>query len=101
MYAVKSVTAPDHETRSTSTMRPDELARLYDERAFVEVDPRLQDIHESVVPLVWDQETYRGRSREVDGFLDLMQSYGLSSGIYCPIRDGKGRIAVMSLSSSA
>jgi hypothetical protein len=82
-------------------MRPDELARLYDERAFVEVDPRLQDIHESVVPLVWDQETYRGRSREVDGFLDLMQSYGLSSGIYCPIRDGKGRIAVMSLSSSA
>jgi hypothetical protein len=40
-----------------------------------------------VVPLVWDQATFRGRSTAVDYFLDQMQQHGVASGIVCPIRD--------------
>lgn len=33
---------------------PDELTRIYDERAFIEIDPRIDDMVKSVVPVVWD-----------------------------------------------
>ena len=40
------------------------------------------------------------RSRAVDDFLDVLQGFGLSSGIACPVRDMRGRTAMLSLSSS-
>ena len=100
MYGVSLCPRPNTETRQYVYMTwPPELGRIYDERALVEVDPRIHDLLESVVPLAWDQTTFRGRSGAVDDFLDLLQSFGLASGIVCPIRDMHGRTAILSLGS--
>ena len=100
MYGLSISPHPGAETRKYVYLTwPDELARIYDERAMIEIDPRIQTLLESVVPLVWDQATFRGRSPQVDRFLDFFQSYGISSGIACPIRDMRGRAAILSLGS--
>jgi DNA-binding CsgD family transcriptional regulator len=90
---------PRQETRQfVYSTWPEELIRLYDERAYIEVDPRIQDVLSSVLPLVWDQSTYRGRSAAVDGFLDVIQAYGVASGVMCSLRDNRGRVGALSLS---
>jgi DNA-binding CsgD family transcriptional regulator len=77
-----------------------ELVAIYDEKSLIEVDPRIHDVLQTVVPVVWEQATYRGRSVEVDDFLDVLQRFGIASGIVCPIRDMHGRTAMLSLSSA-
>ena len=100
-YGVSMSLRPTQETRNfLYSTWPDELTRIYDERAYVEVDPRIQDILTSVVPVVWDQSTYRGRSTEVDAFLDVLQAYGVASGMMCSLRDHRGFLAALSLSSA-
>lgn len=100
-YGVSMSLRPSQETRNfVYSTWPEALTCIYDERAYVEVDPRIQDAMSSVVPLVWDQSTYRGRSREVDAFLDVLQSYNVASGVMCSLRDYRGFPAVLSLSSA-
>jgi DNA-binding CsgD family transcriptional regulator len=100
MYGVSLTLRPNSEGRQyVYTTWPPELTRVYDENAFIEIDPRIHDLLESVVPLVWDQATFRGRSTAVDYFLDTMQEHGVASGIVCPIRDMHGRMAILALSS--
>jgi DNA-binding CsgD family transcriptional regulator len=101
MYGVSLSLRPHTESRHyVYTTWPQELVRIYDERTLIETDPRLHDLMDSVLPLVWDQSTYRGRSPKVDAFLDVMQEHGIASGIVYPIRDKHGRMAMLSLSSS-
>ena len=101
LYAATLNLRPNTETQQFFYCTwPAELMRLYDERAYVEIDPRIQDLVESVVPLVWDQSTYRGRSAAVDEFLDVIQEAGVASGMMCPLRDMAGRMALLSLSSA-
>lgn len=100
-YGISMSLRPSQETRNfLYSTWPESLTQIYDQRAYVEVDPRIQDIVTSVVPVVWDQSTYRGRSREVDAFLDVLQSYGVGSGVMCSLRDHRGCLAVLSLSSA-
>lgn len=101
LYAASLSLRPNTETQQfVYCTWPPELIRLYDERDYVEVDPRIQDLLESVVPLVWDQTTYRGRSPKVDAFLDVIKDAGVASGLMCPLRDMAGRMAILSLSST-
>lgn len=100
MYGVSLNPRPNTENRQYFYLTwPQELIRAYDDRSLIEVDPRIHDILQSVVPHVWDQATYRGRSAAVDDFLDVLQAYGIASGIACPVRDMHGRTAILSLSS--
>jgi DNA-binding CsgD family transcriptional regulator len=100
LYAVSLSARPNTETRNyVYCTWPPEIPKAYDQLSLVEVDPRIEDLLESVVPRVWDQKTYRGRSPRVEEFLDMMQAGGLASGIVCPIRDMRGRSAMLSLSS--
>jgi DNA-binding CsgD family transcriptional regulator len=101
MYGVSLSPRPNTENRQYVYLTwPQELVRLYDDRSLIEVDPRIHDILQSVVPRVWDQGTYRGRSAAVDDFLDILQTHGISSGVACPVRDMRGRVAILSLSSA-
>ena len=101
MYGVSLSPHPNTENRVYVYFTwPEALIRLYDEQALIESDPRIHAVLESVVPQVWDQTTYRGRSAGIENFLNVLQSHGLSSGIVCPIRDMRGRTAMLSLSSS-
>lgn len=97
-YGVSLSLRPTQETRQfVFSSWPDEHSRIYDERAFIEVDPRIQDVMTSSLPLVWDQSTYRGRSREVDAFFDVLKSFGSLSGVMCSLRDSRGCLAALSL----
>ena len=99
-YAVSASLRPTQETRQfVFSSWPDELLRIYDERAFIEVDPRIQDITGTSLPVVWDQSTYRGRSREVDAFFDVLKAHGSQSGVMCSLRDTRGCLAALSLTS--
>jgi DNA-binding CsgD family transcriptional regulator len=99
LYGASLSLRPRQETRQfTYSTWPEELFRLYDERSYIEVDPRIQEVLESELPQVWDQSTYRGRSAAVDAFLDVIQGYGVASGVMCSLRDSRGRIAALSLS---
>lgn len=101
MYGVSLSPRPNTENRQYVYLTwPPEVIRVYDERSLIEVDPRVQDILQRVVPQVWDQSTYRGRTPAVDDFLDILQAHGIASGVACPVRDMHGRTAVLSLSSS-
>src|SRR6266567_2864832 len=99
LYGATLSLQPTQETRQfVYSTWPEELIRLYDERAYIEVDPRIPDVLVSVLPLVWDQSTYRGRSPAVDGFLDVIKAYGVASGVMCSLRDNRGRVGALSLS---
>lgn len=101
LYGTSLSLHPNQETRQfVYSTWPEELIRLYDERAYIEVDPRIPDVLASVLPLVWDQSTYRGRSAAVDSYLDVIQAYGVASGVMCSLRDNRGRVGALSLSCS-
>jgi DNA-binding CsgD family transcriptional regulator len=101
MYGASLSLRPRQETRQfVYSTWPEETFRIYDERSYIEVDPRIQDVLGSVLPLVWDQSTYRGRSAAVDEFLDVIQSYGVTSGVMCSLRDNRGRIGALALSGN-
>ena len=100
-YAVSLSLQPSQETKVfVYSTWPEPLTRLYDERAYIEVDPRIQDVIGTVLPIVWDQSTYRGRSGVVDAFLDVMQMHGVASGLMCSLRDNRGRVAALAMSSA-
>lgn len=101
-YGVSLSVRPRQESRMyLYSTWPSELTQKYDQRAYIEVDPRVADMLTSVVPIVWDQELYRGRSRQIDSFLDAMQRYGVASGVMAGLRDHRGALAALSLSSAA
>jgi|SRR5450755_663003 DNA-binding CsgD family transcriptional regulator len=75
--------------------------QTYDQRAYVEVDPRVHAVLETPLPVIWDQQTFRGKSTAADRFLDAALSYGIASGIAIPVHDSRNHASMMVLSSSA
>jgi len=53
----------------------------YDQRAYVEYDPRVLCSFESCLPFIWDQASERGKDRRTDEFLDDAMAHGVSSGV--------------------
>ena len=75
--------------------------QIYDQRAYVEVDPRVHAVLETPLPLIWDQGTFRGKSAATDQFLDAAMSYGIASGVAIPVRDIRGQGSMTALSSES
>jgi len=73
--------------------------QTYDQRAYVEVDPRVQAVLETPLPVIWDQGTFRGKSAATDQFLDAAMSYGIASGVAIPVHDSRGHASMTALSS--
>ena len=63
------------------TTAPQAWVRLYDQRSYIEIDPRIEAAVTCTLPHVWDQVTERGKSVRVDKFLDDAANYGISSGV--------------------
>lgn len=74
--------------------------QVYDQRAYIEVDPRVHALLETSLPLIWDQGTFRGKSPAADQFLDAAMSYGVASGVAIPVRDNQGHASMTALSSA-
>jgi DNA-binding CsgD family transcriptional regulator len=53
----------------------------YDQRAYVEYDPRVLCSFESCLPLIWDQASERGKDTKTDYFLDDAMAHGIASGV--------------------
>jgi DNA-binding CsgD family transcriptional regulator len=82
MYGATAALKPNREANSyVFTTMPAQWIRRYDEMAYIEVDPRIEAVWRSAVPLVWDQRTFRGLSRRCDEFLADSARHGLGSGV--------------------
>ncbi len=69
---------------------------IYDQKAYVEVDPRVQLVFDSTMPLMWDQTDLRGKCARGDEFLDDAARYGTQSGIVFTLHDvGHGGIMMV------
>jgi LuxR family transcriptional regulator, activator of conjugal transfer of Ti plasmids len=75
--------------------------QIYDQRAYIEVDPRVPSVLETSLPVIWDQGTFRGKSAATDQFLDAAMSYGIASGVAIAVRDNRGHGGSMTALSSA
>lgn len=82
------------------TTLPQDWVRRYEALRYIDVDPRVRQITQGTLPIIWDQRTYRGRSRALDQFLDDSCAHGVASGISLAVRDAQRRPTVMALNST-
>lgn len=81
---VSDTTRPTRDTRLfVWTSLPTDWIRQYDERAFVEVDPRPSLVWKTGAPLVWDQRTFQ--DSDYLEFLQAAAAFGECSGIVLPL----------------
>jgi DNA-binding CsgD family transcriptional regulator len=86
-YGVATSPRPSHDTRAYSwTSLPADWVRLYDERAYVEVDPRMRGAWESPLPYLWDRTNCGGSAAQRE-FFDAAADYGLASGVAVALRN--------------
>jgi DNA-binding CsgD family transcriptional regulator len=87
-YALTTSIRPDKEAQLfLFTTMPPEWMVIYDQKAYVEVDPRMQLVYKSTMPVLWDQKDFRGQSTRVDEFLDDAAKYGTLSGLVYVLYD--------------
>lgn len=91
---------PDGETLIHAfTTMPAEWLVIYDQRSYVEVDPRIQTLLSAALPIIWDQQSFRGKRSDVDSFLDTALMYGLGSGVAVGFVDRKGHAVTVAFNS--
>ncbi|MFO1395602.1 MAG: LuxR family transcriptional regulator [Burkholderiales bacterium] len=99
MVAVGATTQPTQETRAfVWTSLPADWVRRYDQKAYVEVDPRLRAVWQTAAPLIWDQRTFRDAASAE--FLKDAASYGVCSGVAVPLFHPYHVRGIFTLSSS-
>ena len=81
------------------TNQPREWIEIYDQRSFIEIDPRPALSESQVTPLVWDTSTIPNRS-EYKQFLAEASRFGICSGVVIPVPDSEVGRAGLSLHSS-
>jgi DNA-binding CsgD family transcriptional regulator len=76
------------------TTLPREWVRLYGERGYIEVDPRVTKTYNRNLPFVWDAEEFR-KDPLCRDFLHDAARFGVSSGVAVSFRDpDHGRVLV-------
>jgi len=101
MYGMCTSLRPDHESRMfVFTTAPLEWVVQYDQKAYIEVDPRILLLWDSTLPLVWDQRTVRGGGTKTEAFLDDALDHGIASGVCMPLGDESGTRVIVALNSS-
>lgn len=101
MYGMCTSVRPDHESRMfVFTTAPMDWVIHYDEKAYIEVDPRILLLWDSTLPLVWDQRTVRGGGKRTDAFLDDALKHGIASGVCMPLGDEVGTRVIVALNST-
>jgi LuxR family transcriptional regulator len=96
MYGMSADPKPTRrDTRSyVWTTLPREWVKLYGERGYIEVDPRVTKTYNRNVPFVWDACEFRDDPLSRD-FLNDARRYGVCSGVAISFRDpDHGRVLV-------
>lgn len=102
MYATASYhLRPNNDERMyVFTTLPSAWVKRYDQMAYVECDPRVLDSFKSALPLVWDQQSERGKTSKSDQFLDDALTHGVGSGVAFPVYAGFPARNIVALNSS-
>lgn len=64
-----------------------EWTRIYDERSYVEIDPRIELVYDRSTMLLWSGEDFRGRSVRLDEFVREASRFGVNSGACFSLHD--------------
>lgn len=95
MYGTSLSPRPGQEAMSyVFTTLPKQWVARYDERAYIEVDPRVLYTFDSAMPFFWDQDSERGQSAATNDFLDDALAHGVGSGIAFAIHAAAGHVVV-------
>lgn len=87
VYVAASSPRPTRETRAcTWTSLPEEWIHIYDDRAFIEIDPRLRGSWNSPLPYLWDRASCTA-SPDSNAFFDAAAAFGVASGIAIALRN--------------
>lgn len=99
MYGMSTASQPLQESRSyVWTTLPREWVAIYDQRAYIEIDPRLTHCWQRVTPFLWDRHVANG-DKSVIAFLDDAARYGVGSGVVVPLRDPLHPLVLVALNS--
>jgi DNA-binding CsgD family transcriptional regulator len=100
LYAMSTAARPTVDSRLyVLTNMPIEWVVLWDTKGYLEVDPRVQHILESTLPLIWDQASTRGKTPRLDEFLDDAAKYGARSGVAFKVDDAHHSTVMMAFNS--
>lgn len=101
MYGLTTAYRPGHDSLAYffATVPP-EWVRLYDESAYIEVDPRIEAAYVSSLPCFWDQSTEHRKSPKVDKFIADAARYGICSGVSFLLPDKDRASVILCLNSS-
>jgi LuxR family transcriptional regulator, quorum-sensing system regulator SdiA len=104
------LTASEHPTRTSQVYffatLPSEWALLYDEKSYVEIDPRISMAQKNSSPALWDRLVAIENSptqyrRRLDEFFVDAARYGIRSGVAWGLRDRDRHGVLICLNSSA
>jgi hypothetical protein len=100
-YTASTCLHPDQEIRLFEfTTLPAVWAIRYDQRAYVEYDPRVIGTWDRTGPMLWDQSIARTGNSKVDAFLDDALTQGIASGVRMPLYDEIGTRILVDFDSS-
>jgi DNA-binding CsgD family transcriptional regulator len=80
------------------TTAPAAWVSEYDQRSFIEVDPRVHHGWTEVTPFIWDRTVARGNPR-IENFLERAAHYGIGSGVNVFLRDARRARIMIGLNS--
>jgi len=101
MYGVTTSTHPKQESRTyVWTDLHADWVRLYDQRAYIEIDPRLHAARESMLPVIWHRQAFPD-SKQNREFFDAAAIFGIRSGVAMGVRNSFHAPALFLLNSSA
>jgi LuxR family quorum-sensing transcriptional regulator LasR len=99
LYGVTTTGRPGQDGRSYLwTSQPAEWLRQYDERAYIEIDPRLRSAWNSTAPLLWDRRSFPDTPSNRE-FFDAASRHGLRSGVVVALRNPRHAPALFMLDS--
>ena len=100
LYGASASPKLDQESKSyVFTTLPREWVALYDQHAYIEVDPRLRRAFDSAIPVIWDYSSEYGKLPKANKFLDDSLAYGVGSGIVSGMHGPRGVRFIVALSN--
>lgn len=81
------------------TTQPTEWTTLYDQKHYIEVDPRIQHAEEVTALFEWNAKELRGRRALTDAFLDDAAKFGIRCGACFAFRDSNGNGVLIAYNS--
>ena len=99
IYGLTTAGHLSHEERFFCwTTAPPKWVAEYDQKSYIEIDPRVQHGWTKVTPFIWDRHIARG-NKKIERFLNRAALYGIGSGVDIFLRDSRRSRIMVGLNS--